>query len=114
MHTRVKKVKSKRNLHNDDGTSTAGPAEINRPSTSASTAPSSSSTSTSTSSGRRSTVAPLVSTDILAQDALQRRDSKKTLKRQTSSKKLRKGEEKETTFVYEEKELKIAICCAIT
>jgi hypothetical protein len=58
-------------------------------------------------------IVPLVSTDILAQDEHALKEKKRKVKRANSRRKIKPGEEKETTFVYEERELKLAICCVI-
>ena len=64
-------------------------------------------------SSKRGSVVPLMSTDILTQDRVAKKEGKRALKRAASKRKIRPGEEKEVAYVYEEKELKVAVCCVI-
>ena len=66
--------------------------------------------------------AAITSTNLLMQDELHNKTAKRQLKRTASERKaVRKGkagksgqQEKETEWIYEERELKIAICCVVS
>ena len=67
------------------------------------------------------TTAAIQSTDLLMADGVRDKNDRRKLKRTASERKaIKKGkgkggkEEKETEWIYEEKELKIAICCVIS
>ena len=62
--------------------------------------------------------AAITSTNLLMEDDVREKSQRKKLKRTASERKAVKKakggkEEKETEWIYEEKELKIAICCVI-
>ena len=108
--TRVKRVSSKRSLHDEAADNAAARSSLSTAHAQAAAVL----TATSPSKGaKRGSVAPLMSTDILTQDAVTAKESKRALKRAASKRKIQPGEAKETTFVYEEKELKLAVCCTI-
>ena len=139
-NTKVKKVKSKRNLNDgvpyDDTATRPSSTAASATATTATAAPPAvavsparesrgvSTPSQSQSPGiHRGSIVPMAainSTDLLMADDVQAKSNRRKLKRTASERKRalkgkgRTGkEEKETEWIYEERELKIAICCVI-
>ena len=119
--TRVKRINSKRSLHADEAVNATAAAASSPPADgpaslstfAAAQLPTTTGASSPSGLAKRGSVVPLVSTDILTQDKGVKKEGQRALKRSASKRKIRPGEEKEVTYVYEEKELKLAVCCAI-